>query len=181
MNQLGTIELVYKQILLRKFRPEDAKELYNGYVNQKEFLFYANKKPVTLEEENLMLRDLCKNYNETNYYNWVITLKETGEIVGSINLKPNLKNDSVLVSYAIDNRHTGKGYATSAVKAVKDYAFEVLKSHRFEGGCATENIASKRVLEKSGLLKEGILKDYAKLSDGYHDMFWFAEINNKLS
>lgn len=179
MKQLGTVEIAYGRLLLRKFRPQDAEELYNGFINQKEFLYYANKQPVTLEEEILALDDICKNYSDPNFYNWVITLMETGEIVGAINYKPNHKNDSVLVSYAIDNRHTGKGYATDAVNAVKVYAFSVLEAHRFEGGCATKNLASKRVLEKSGLTEEGTLKDYLKLPDGYHDMIMFAEINSK--
>lgn len=67
---------------------------------------------------------------------------------------------------------------TEALEVVKNFAFGKMKIHRFEGGCVITNIASKRVMEKCGLIQEGILKDYVKLSDGYHDMYMFAIVNN---
>lgn len=41
------------------------------------------------------------------------------------------------------------------MKLVLDFCFNQLKLHRITAGCVTENIASAKVLEKSGLLKEG--------------------------
>ena len=60
-------------------------------------------------------------YNDGEYFNWVITQREDGKIVGAINLKPNHEDDSVMFSYAIDNRFTGKGYMTEALTKVKEY------------------------------------------------------------
>ncbi len=51
MKHLGTIELETKRLILRRFEEKDAEELYFGYINQKEFLYYANKERKTLEEE----------------------------------------------------------------------------------------------------------------------------------
>ena len=84
-----------------------------------------------------------------------------------------------MFNYAIDNRFTGNGYMTEALESVKNFAFNQMKVHRFEGGCVITNIASRRVMEKCGLKFEGTLKDYVKLSDGYHDMYMFAVINKK--
>lgn len=84
-----------------------------------------------------------------------------------------------MFNYAIDNRFTGNGYMTETLESVKNFAFNRMKVHRFEGGCVITNIASKRVMEKCGLKFEGTLKDYVKLSDGYHDMYMFAVINKK--
>lgn len=83
-----------------------------------------------------------------------------------------------MFNYAIDNRFTKNGYMTEALMRVKNFAFNGMNVNRFEGGCVVTNIASKRVMEKCGLKQEGILKSYVKLSDGYHDMIMFAEINN---
>ena len=84
-----------------------------------------------------------------------------------------------MFNYAIDNRFTNNGYMTEALLCVKNFAFFQIKVHRFEGGCVVENFASKRVMEKCGLTQEGVLKDYIKLADGYHDMIMFAEINKE--
>ena len=55
MKHLGTIELETKRLILRRFEEKDAEELYFGYINQKEFLYYANKEKKTLEEEKKSL------------------------------------------------------------------------------------------------------------------------------
>lgn len=178
MEHIGTQELISNRLYLRKFLQKDAKEIFEGFRNQKEFLYYTNKSKVTFEEQINSLKDIDEKYKNNDYYNWLLTLKDTKQIIGAINLNVNLRNDSVMFNYAIDNRFTGNGYMTEALEIVKDFAFNKMKVHRFEGGCVVTNTASKRVMEKCGLIKEGTLKDYVKLSDGYHDMFMFAIINN---
>ena len=88
-------------------------------------------------------------------------------------------NDSVQFNYAIDNRFTCKGYMTEALSEVKKFCLEDLNVNRFQGGCAIENIASKRVMEKCKMQYEGTLRSYIKLSDGYHDMHMFSIISKK--
>ncbi len=178
MNEIGTVKLETERLVLRRFEKSDAQELFDGFVNQKEFLYYTNKKFITLEEEKASLENIEEKYQNKNYYNWLITIKDTQQIIGAVNFNVNLKNDSVMFNYAIDNRFTRKGYMTEALICVKKFAFNEIKVNRFEGGCVVNNFASKRVMEKCGLTQEGILKDYVKLSDGYHDMIMFAEINN---
>lgn len=178
MEHIGTPELISNRLLLRRFSQDDSKEIFEGFRNQEEFLYYTNKNKVSLEEQINSLKDIDEKYKNNDYYHWLITLKDTKQIVGAINLNVNLKNDSVMFNYAIDNRFTGNGYMTEALEIVKDFAINKMKVHRFEGGCVVTNIASKRVMEKCGLIQEGILKDYVKLSDGYHDMLMFAAINN---
>lgn len=179
MNHLGTITINTHRLKLRKFQLSDADEIFKGYRNQPEFLYYANKKPLTKSEQIDEINKIIEHYQDNNYYNWLITLNKTNEVIGSINLHTNLKNDSVMVNYAIDNRHTKNGYMTEALNAVVGFALEEIEANRIEGGCATENFASKRVLEKCNFILEGTLKSYIKLDDGYHDMFMFSIIKNK--
>lgn len=178
MKEIGTQNIETKRLVMRKFTKQDSKEIVEGFRNQKEFLYYANKSPVSLKEQIESLKGIDDKYNNKNYYNWLIVTKDTQQIIGAINFNVNKKNNSVMFNYAIDNRFTCKGYMTEALISIKEFAFNKIGVHRFEGGCAIENIASKRVMEKCGLIQEGILKDYIKLSDGYHDMIMFAEIKN---
>lgn len=82
MKNLGTIELGTERLILRRFKEKDAEELYFGFINQKEFLYYANKERKTLEEEKMSLININNKYEIKNYYNWLITLKETKKIIG---------------------------------------------------------------------------------------------------
>jgi RimJ/RimL family protein N-acetyltransferase len=51
-------------------------------------------------------------------------------------------------------RSLGKGHGTEAVNRVLDFGFNDLNLHRI-AGCAVENIASIKVLEKVGMIREG--------------------------
>lgn len=174
MEHVGTLLIETERLRLRKLKYEDSLELFKGLRNQKEFLYYANKKPVTFEEQEIALKDIDLKYQNLDYYNWVIEEKESSRIVGMINFRVIEKNESVEFNYATDNRYVNKGYMTETLKAVIDFALNVMNVNRIQGGCCVENIASKRVMEKCGLNLEGTLKKYVKLIDGYHDMHMFA-------
>ena len=177
MNHLGTKKLISNRLILRKFLSNDSIELLEGYFNQDEFLYYANKTKKNLGEIEKWLLEVNDRYKEVNYYNWAIVLKDTNKIIGAINLRVNESNDCVEFNYAIDNRYTGNGYMTEALNAVKEFCMNELNVARFQGGCCIQNIASKRVMEKCNLVCEGILRKYIKLKDGYHDMCMYSIIN----
>jgi len=179
VNNVGTGLLTSDRLILRRFFENDADELFKGYINQEEFLYYAGKEKSNIEDIKKSLIKISDKYSELNYYNWAITLKDTSVIIGSIKLKINDTNDSVEFNYAIDNRYTGNGYMTEALRTVKDFCLEELKVNRFQGGCCVENIASRKVMEKCDMFCEGILKSYIKLKDGYHDMYMYSIINKR--
>ena len=179
MNHVGTINLESERLILRRYKKEDSNEIFLGFVNQEEFLYYANKEKRTLEEQIKSLENIDEKYLNKEYYNWLIVEKESDNIIGSINLRVDNKNDSVEFNYVIDNRYINKGYMTEALNKVKEFAFDILNVNRFQGGCVTKNIASKRVMEKCNMNLEGVLKSYIKLNDGYHDMYMFSNIRGE--
>ncbi len=62
------------------------------------------------------------------------------------------------IGYTISERFRGRGVATTAVRAVIDIAFGPLGIERLGAVAAVENIASRRVLERSGFRFEGIAR-----------------------
>ena len=51
MIHLGTQEISTERLFLRKIKQSDSVEIFEGLRNQKEFLYYANKEPATLEQQ----------------------------------------------------------------------------------------------------------------------------------
>ena len=167
------------KLILRRFTKEDAQEIYEGYVNQENFLYYANKEKRTLQEEIDSLKGIYEKYNNPEYYNWLITLKDNKKVIGAIHLNVDNYNESVEFNYAIDNRYQGNGYMTEALEAVKNYCLDEINVNRIFGGCEINNIASKKVMKKCNFIYEGTLKNHLKLKDGNHDMYIYSIINNK--
>ena len=173
MEHRGTAVLATDRLVLRPFRESDAEGIHASFLNDEGFLYYANKEPMTLPKEREALKGIGKRYEDPAYYNWLITLKD-GTVVGAVHLRADDAADALEFSYAVDGRHRNSGYMTEALAAVRDYAVDVLKARRFSGGCEVNNTASRRVMEKSGLVYEGTVPGALKLKDGDHDMMLFS-------
>ena len=59
----------------------------------------------------------------------------------------------------IDEDHAGRGLATEIASRVLAFGFEDLKVHRIQADVALENPACIRVLEKIGMVREGVSRD----------------------
>jgi RimJ/RimL family protein N-acetyltransferase len=86
---------------------------------------------------------------------WVqFTVEERndGALVGDVGLSPADGEPGVIkVGYTIDPRFQRRGYASEAVAALVDYAFETLDAHIVRAYAGAENAASIRVMEKVGM------------------------------
>ncbi len=178
MNHAGTVKLETDRLILREMKETDAQAIFDSFVNNEGFLYYANKEPRTLEQEKASLKGIDRKYENKEYYNWLITLKD-GTVIGSIHLNVENYNESLEFNYAIDDRHRNQGYMTEALNAVKEFAVNELKVNRFFGGCEINNLASGKVMEKCGLEFEGILRSCLRLKDGYHDMRLYSYIRKE--
>ncbi len=87
---------------------------------------------------------------------WAITIKPNQNMVGTIGLHVrNFENalaNQKEIGYVIDDLYWGKGYMKEAVSKVLEYAFETLELTKVLCGHATNNLQSKRVIEKSGFI-----------------------------
>ena len=62
------------------------------------------------------------------------------------------------IGYRVNERLWGRGIATKAVQAMTDYLFENVGINRIQATVMPENTKSKRVLEKNGFQREGLLR-----------------------
>ncbi len=66
---------------------------------------------------------------------------------------------SASLGYCFDHAAWGHGYATEAAHAVLQWAFDTLDLNRVQAEADTRNLASVRVLEKIGFVREGMLRE----------------------
>ena len=125
------IESVHKNSLdedIRKFVPDEVFE--------------------TVEDAHKTISFLIKCYkDDKGPFVYPILLKN-GDNIGYVQAIPIISGWEI--GYHIAKRHTRNGYATEAVKTFLPIIMKRLCINEIEALCATENIASKRVLEKSG-------------------------------
>ena len=77
---------------------------------------------------------------------------ETGRLVGDVGISPDDEDPDVMkIGYTIAPAFQGSGYATEAVGALVDYAFDVLGAEVVRAYADADNRRSTRVMEKVGL------------------------------
>lgn len=88
---------------------------------------------------------------------WGVIVKETGELIGYCGLTQFDDIDGrpeVEIGYRLARSHWGQGIATEAALATRDYAFSHLGIDRLISLIEEKNIASVRVSEKIGMVRE---------------------------
>ncbi|WP_183256190.1 GNAT family N-acetyltransferase [Brevundimonas basaltis] len=101
-------------------------------------------------------------------------------LVGAITLS-NVRRgvaEAGTLGYWIGQTRAGQGHATAAVRALVGHAFDELKLHRVEAACVPANLASRRVLEKSGFVLEGQARAYLKINGAWADHLLFGIVND---
>ena len=181
MINIGTKKINTERLILKKFKLEDAEEIFNNYANDDDFIKWSNKGKVTLQEEVEYLKSVLEKYTDNIYYNWAIYSKENYCIIGAIRLSNiDLVNESVELNYVIGQKFTNNGYMTEALKSVISFCFDEVKIKKVYGICAIDNIASKCVMEKVGMHREGNLNNFLNLHNKWHDCYLYSIINENI-
>ncbi len=113
-------------------------------------------------------------------YTFVIEDRDSNQPIGLLGFwLDREKYKSAEVWYKLFPEYWGKGFATESVNRVLEFGFESLKLHRIHAGCAVDNIASVKVLEKVGMTLEGRARQTLPLSTGWSDHYNYALLESE--
>lgn len=122
------------------------------------------------------MRDLYRGRGDK--FQWIV--EEDGEPAGWITLVvSNWEHGLAEVGYALATEHQGRGLMTQALTLLLHDLFAHTKIERVEARCATDNLPSRRVLEKVGFRREGRLRSYFKLHGRRVDNFLYAALKSE--
>jgi ribosomal-protein-alanine N-acetyltransferase len=81
------------------------------------------------------------------------------------------------LGYWMGAPYARRGHMTSAVHALVPFAFGPLRLHRLEAACIPSNLASIRLLEKTGFVREGVARQYLCINGLWQDHLLYALLN----
>jgi ribosomal-protein-alanine N-acetyltransferase len=129
-------------------------------------------------------RRRMKRYSEDQRsdlaYPLFIFRKSDGVLVGGLTLA-NVRRGCAQagsLGYWMGAAYAGKGHMTAAVAAVLPFAFGTLRLHRVEAACIPANIASIRLLEKTGFRREGFARQYLCIDGIWQDHLLYARLQD---
>lgn len=149
-------------ILLRTFRPEDIEALYEAAresINEiSPWLPWCHANYSIEESRSFIMSREEAQKNEEDYAFAVFDVK-TGMLLGCVGLNQvNREHQFCNLGYWVRTSCTGRGVASSAARMAARFGLEELKLRRIEIVVAVGNHASQRTAEKTGAVREGVLR-----------------------
>ena len=147
-----------KRLILRKPRMDDVPAVFLGWVQDPEVTRFPTWRPhENIGQTESMLAKAITEWDGDARFHFMITLKN-GDLIGRIQL--HIEGHRVELGYVINKSFQGRGYMTETVRAIIDWAFQQPNIYRVYATTSVDNIASQRVMEKTGMLREGLLREY---------------------
>lgn len=176
---LTTPVLHTARLRLRPFTDVDADHLFALHSNTR-VLRYWDSPPwkERARAERFIAR--CRQVeDEGTGARMVIDRARDGAFVGWCGLTEwNPDYRSASLGYVLDEAMWGQGFATEAAHAVLRWAFDTLDLNRVQAETDTRNVASARVLEKMGFVREGTLREDCVVNGEVSDSWVFGLIRH---
>lgn len=176
-------ELTTERLVLRKMKDADAEQFFKLRSNA-EVMKHIGKNPMTSMNEAMdfikMINDLLENNSGIT---WAMALKEKPEkLIGTIGLWRLIKEHyRAEIGYMLLPEFWRKGLTKEAILKVLDYGFVELKLHSVEGRITPLNIASAKILENTGFLREAYFKEDFFFNGKFEDTAIYSLLSRNFS
>ena len=176
LTHKGTKTIETERLILRAFTMEDADAMFRNWAGDDQVTKHLTwPTHSSVEVSRMVLSDWTSHYPEPDFYNWAIVLKELGEPIGSIAVVgTDKKVDGATMGYCMSRAHWRRGIMAEALTALVDFLIGEVGFNRVEADHDPNNPASGRVMEKSGMLHEGIMRQAGRSNQGIIDVSRWA-------
>jgi len=126
---------------------------------------------LTIPAYRRRLRQIGHEWRSDQGYAFFIFLRETGVLVGGVNLSGVRRGvaQAASLGYWMGEAFANRGLMGEALTALLPYAFERLGLHRIEAACLPHNKASRALLARLGFQQEGYARGYLKIAGRWQD------------
>ena len=175
------MDLESKRLKLTEVTPNDAEDIHRLHLYPEVDEFNTIGIPKNLDETKKIIQPILEDQKAENrkLYLWKIIIKDSGEFIGIAGMS--LSADKFKLGeiyYKLFPSQWGHGYATETAKTLIKSGFNDLHLHKVEAGVATENIRSIKVLEKTGMFREGLRRKILPIRGEWKDNYHYAIVED---
>ena len=174
--QQETVKKIFKRIptietdrfILRKIKVSDYLDMYEYSKLEKVTKYLLWRPHPDARYTRDYLSYVQSQYRAGEFYDWAIIEKTSNKMIGTCGFaKLDTDNNCAEIGYVINPEYWGKGIATECVKRVIEFGFNELNLHRIEARYIVGNEVSRNVMEKCGMVFEGVHRSSLFVKDEY--------------
>ena len=164
-----TIQLKTDRLILRQWKKSDYSSFAEMTANPKVMRFF----PAVLSKEksDQMAHKIESLITERGWGFWAVELRNTSEFIGFVGLHyqdqdiPNAP--FVEIGWRLSSKYWGVGYAPEAAKEALRFAFEELNETAVYAFTTLENIPSRSVMSKLGMVNTEMDFNHPSIAKGH--------------
>jgi RimJ/RimL family protein N-acetyltransferase len=149
-------EIETKRTLLRAFSPDDLDDLATIFSKPSVMRYMPGGRPRSREQTEETIRATLRHWEEHGFGWWAVISKEGQQLIGWCGLARLDSGSEVEVLYLLDEPYWGNGLASETARAALRYGFEELGLKQIAAVAVPENIRSRRVMERVGMVYEKV-------------------------
>jgi ribosomal-protein-alanine N-acetyltransferase len=175
VGQTRCVELRTERLILRDYRSGDF-DAVHAFASDPQVATFVDWGPNAPEDTRAFLGACVADQAVSPRTTYTLAVTEPGgPPFGSVGLETHGAHHADM-GYVIRPERWGHGFASEAAAAILRFGFGPLGLHRIQSTCRPENLASVRVLEKIGMIREGYLHDHLLIRGQWHDSLLYASI-----
>lgn len=176
-----SIKIETERLILKNYCENDLENMYRLKSEPLVWKFSTKITSNKIEDSKSSLESVLKNYAKNNDDFQALFLKDSGDYIGEAGILTfNNQNNRAVVGYNLLPKYWNNGYATEITKALVKYLFDYTKTERIEALALEANKASRKVLEKSGFVLEGLLRNFTYINNQYSNVCYFGIIRHDI-
>ncbi len=176
INNVPQPVLTAKTLSLRPWTAGDTPVVFAAHKDPAIALWHR-RRIEGLEESQAVIAQWAGQWEKESGASWAVC-DGKGLVVGRAALsRINLFEGDGEVGYWTLPTARGRGIASQAVTALREWAFDAVGLKRLQLTHSTRNKASCRIAAKTGFAFEGIKRSALRHEDGWHDMHLHAAVS----
>ncbi len=181
LTHQGTQRIETERLLLRRAVAEDAQTMFDNWASDDAVTKYLTwPTHGSVEVTKMVVGSWVEGYEQDNYYQWVIELKELGQPIGSISV---VRQDEDIymaeIGYCIGARWWHQGITSEALQAVIDFLFAEVGMNRIAARHDPKTPHSGGVMKKCGMKYEGTTRASDRNRQGICDAAHYAILRSE--
>src|ERR1043166_4141395 len=181
---MDEIELTDGIVAIRRYREGDAELLYEAVreaiAEVSPWLPWCHE-GYSIEESREFVATRNVRSQGDEWYSFAVLDQSSGKFLGGVGINfINRIHQCANLGYWVRTSAAGRGVATRATKLAARFGFAELGLHRIEIVAAVDNVASQRVAERAGAVREGIRPQRLLIRGESQDAALFSLVKDDL-